>query len=63
MLFQAKVVGDAMCDRNLELMMAYGDIDMKQVKVTDGTTAFERTQGMEPSTAAALTKVCNFSGK
>ena len=59
-LYQAEVVGDAMCDRDLELMMAYGDIDMNQVKVTDGSTVFERTQSMEPSTAADLTKVCNF---
>ena len=29
-LYQAEVVGDAMCDRDLELMMAYGDIDMNQ---------------------------------
>jgi len=62
-LYQAEVVGDAMCDRDLELMMAYGDIDMNQVKVTDGSTVFERTHGMEPSTAADLTKVCKFSGK
>jgi hypothetical protein len=63
LLYQAEVVGDAMCDRDLELVMAYGDIDMNQVKVTDGSNVFERTQGMELSTAAELTKVCNFFDK
>ena len=33
-LYLAEVVGDAMCDRDLRLMMTYGDIDMNPVKAT-----------------------------
>ena len=62
-MYQAEVVGDAMCDKDLELLMAYGDIDMNQVKVTDGSTVFERTHGMEPSTAGSLAMVCKYSDK
>ena len=53
-LFQMEVLGDVVTDRDVQLAVAYAEIEANQVNVTEESTVFERTRGYRASTA----KIC-----
>ena len=56
-LIQAELTGDCLCDRDLELIIDFAQIDVNQVAVTDGATGFERTRAVKPNTAEGIAAV------
>lgn len=60
-LFQMEVLGDVVTDRDVQLAVAYAQIEANQVNVTDGSTVFERTRGYRASTAKDLLAVKGMS--
>ena len=62
-LFQAELTGDCLCDRDLELIIDFAQIDVNQVAVTDGSTGFERTRAVKPNTAEDIAAVHVYTAK
>ena len=56
-LFQAELIGDCMCDRDLELVIDFAQIDVNQVAITDSSTGFERTRAVRSNTAEGIADV------
>ena len=46
-----EVLGDVVTDKDVQLAVAYAQIEANQVNVTDGSTVFERTRGYRASIA------------